>query len=368
MSSVTIDKPLSLDSTLESQLKEAKLLLKQNCLAQAIDVLKQLLVKQPNHADGLYFLAVCQRKSGKVDTALSTLHDLTTLHPDYARAYQEEGHNYLTKNEVSAAHVAFERAVELNPALLASWKALAHYYDKIGNVEKGKEASNHITWLTDLPPQLLTVTSLIYENKLFRAEQLCRHFLQQNKHHVEAMRLLAELGTRLLILDDAEFLLESCVEFSPDYQRARLDYVQVLHKRQKFPKALEQAKHLHSQNPGNSMFEIILANEYHAIGDFDTALTIYENVLAREPGLHLVHISRAHVLKTIGRTQEAIESYRESYRAKPGFGDAYWSLANLKTYRFTETELAKMRDHESASKTSSDDRIHLCFALAVCRT
>ena len=71
----------------------------------------------------------------------------------------------------------------------------------------------------------------------------------------------------------------------------------------------------------------------------------------------------AHALKTLGRLPESIESYREAARVRRDYGDAYWSLANLKTYRFTDLELADMRLAEAAPETAPVDRYHLCFAL-----
>ena len=350
-------------ATSDSKLHDAKLLLKSGQFRSAIEALRRLLDERPTLPDALYYLAVCQRKSDDSDAALVTLDLLKSAHPGYARAYQEEGHIYRARDESDAARKAFEQAVASNPALPASWKALVLYYDAAGESDKAREAMQHVAWLSSLPSELVTVTSLIQENKLFMAEQLCRHFLQNNPHHVEAMRLLAEIGSKLLILDDAEFLLESCVEFRPDYHRARLDYVRVLHKRQKFSQALEQAEQLHAADPKNVGFEVTLATENQAAGNFDQALTIYDRVLKERPRLHTVHSARAHALKTIGRTREAIESYRHAYRAKPDFGDAYWSLANLKTYRFEDAELEQMREMESLASTADVDRIHLCFAL-----
>jgi tetratricopeptide (TPR) repeat protein len=76
-----------------------------------------------------------------------------------------------------------------------------------------------------------------------------------------------------------------------------------------------------------------------------------------------LHLSLAHSLKTQGRQEEAIAAYRAAIAARPAFGDAYWSLANLKTYRFTDDELAGMRAAETAPATPLVDRYHLCFAL-----
>ncbi len=351
------------DSAANEWLHEAKLLLKQGQPDRSAEKLRVLLDKQPEHADALYYLAVCERKSGNADAALETLTRLQTAHPRYARAYQEQGHLFRARQRNDRAAKAYEQAVALNPALPASWKALVVFYDATGKEDKAREAMQHVAWLSNLPPELVTVTSLIQENKLFMAEKICRHFLQNQPHHVEAMRLLAEIGSKLQILDDAEFLLESCVEFEPTFHRARMDYVRVLHKRQKYAKALEQAEQLHAADPDNPSFEVTLATENQAVGNFDEALTIYDRVLDRDPSLHSVYSARAHALKTIGRTDEAIESYRQAYRAMPDYGDAYWSLANLKTYRFEPDELTQMREMEANPSTSGTDRIHLCFAL-----
>lgn len=350
-------------TTPEGRLHSAKLQLQQGRLGDATRVLEALLDEHANYADAMYYLAVCQRKTDNAGAALETLDQLKSAHPGYARAYQEEGHIFRAQQQDDTAAEAYAKAVALNPALPASWKALAHHYHNAGNRDRAREAAQQLGWLSSLPPQLVTVASLIHENKLFIAEKLCRQFLQNNPHHIEAMRLLAELGSKLHILDDAEFLLESCLEFQPDYQRGRLDYVRVLHKRQKYAQALEQAELLHNSDPNNIGFEITLATEHQAAGNFDQAMTIYDRVLNWKPDLHTVHSARAHALKTIGRTAEAIEAYRDAYRAVPDYGDAYWSLANLKTYRFEDAEIEAMREQESLPATADVDRIHLCFAL-----
>jgi len=186
--------------------------------------------------------------------------------------------------------------------------------------------------LASLPQELLTASSLIHEDRLFLAEQLCRQYLRQDKKHPEGMRLLAEIGSKLQILDDAEFLLESCVEFHPSFHRARLEYVQVLHKRQKFQQALSQAQILYELAPENLAFEIALANEFQAVGEFDKALQSYDSALKKQPDLPSVLTAKGHALKTVGRTDEAIKTYQRAYESQSDYGDAFWSLANLKTY------------------------------------
>jgi tetratricopeptide (TPR) repeat protein len=344
-------------------LQDAKRLLHAKQYSPAIEKFQALLEQTPGHREGLYYLAVSHRQSNDLTAAQTVLETLLAKYPQYGRAHQEKGHSLTALGEAEMAAQSFSQAVSLNPALIASWKALVLHYDSKNDREQARGAMRHAQWLAKLPPELLSVSSLIHEKKYYIAEQLCRAFLKKQPHHAEAMRLLAEVGTHLQILDDAEFLLESCVEFYPDYHRARADYVSVLHKRQKFAKALEQAKTLHAVDPNNMGFEITLASETQAVGDFDKALEIYDRVLSKHGDHHSVFAARGHAYKTVGKTPEAIESYRASYRAKNDFGDAFWSLANLKTYMFSDAEINQMLSQEEKQSTSSIDRIHLCFAL-----
>ena len=330
---------------------------------EALELVKAELLGNPADTDALYIQAVAQRYLRQPKQALESLEKLKALQPNYARAYQEEGHNLKQLGELKSATVAYQRAVDLNHALLASWRELAALHKRNNDQRAFNLAQAEHSRLSRLPGELVSVSSLIHEGKFFQAEKLCRAFLKKNPHHIEAMRLLALLGVKLFIYDDAEFLLESCVEFDPDYWLARYDYVNVLHKRQKFEQALEQATILLESYPDNHAFQLAFANENVAVGNFDTALEIYDKVIENQPGFVQPYLSRGHALKTLGRLENAIESYRSAYRVKPDFGDAYWSLANLKTYRFTDGEIARMLGQLEDPVISNVDRFHLCFAL-----
>lgn len=340
-------------------IKQCQLLIQKGHLSQAAKNLEDMLAESPGHIEGIYCLAVCQRKQQKYHQAMASLDQILIKQPDHGRAHQEQGYIHKAMANTSQAIVCFEKAVALNPALFGSWRVLADQPD----YPMRQEAKKRVDWLSSLPPALVSVSSLIYQKQLHRAEWLCRHFLKENPHQPEAMRLLAELGTKFQILDDAEFLLASCLEFEPNYKRARLDYVHVLHKRQKFNKALEQAKILLDSDPQNSTFKIGLGNAQQATGDFEAAISTFESVLNSNAANYAIYLTLGHALKTMGRVEDAIQAYRKSYDLKPDFGDAFWSLANLKTYRFTSDERLQMRDKEASPTTSINDKIHFCFAL-----
>ena len=295
--------------------------------------------------------------------AAASARDVLELRPDYGRAYQELGYCYLAQNRPEQAAEAFAMAVELNPGLVASWKSLVNLHARDDRSERSRFARVQLDYLENLPPELRGVIDLIHEGSLLKAERLCREFLQRNKHHIEAMRLLADIGIRLRIFDDAEFLLESCVELAPENMRARGDYVKILNRKGKFQQAYEQARYLDEQQPGNPAWKLGMASALMGLGRVDEAITLFENNLERTANKPGVHVMLGHAHKARGNFAKAIAAYHDACASKPDYGDAYWSLANTKTYEFDDDELARMQGEEASGKVSPDDRIHLCFAI-----
>jgi tetratricopeptide (TPR) repeat protein len=298
-----------------------------------------------------------------VADALATLARFETIHPEYSRLFQERGHCYVAAREPAGAIDAYLRAVNLNPSLPASWKALQVLFGAAGRPEDARTAAAHVAKLASLPPAVVTASSMFADGEIHEAERVVRQFLQSHGDHVEAMRLLAQIGMKLDVLDDAEFLLESVLVFAPDYQLARFDYANVLLRLHKHARALEEIGTLMKADPQNRAYRICYANACTGLGNHEEGVRVFRELLVDAPRAADVHLSIAHALKTLGRQQQAIESYRAAAQANPSFGDAYWSLANLKTYRFSDDEIATMQAQEAASATQLVDRYHLCFAL-----
>jgi tetratricopeptide (TPR) repeat protein len=347
----------------DDQLRRARQMLQAGRIADAAEVCRDILDVAPDSVDALYTLAVAHRLLRHFDDALDVIHRLITRDPANSRAYQEMGHCLRDQGDKVGALSAYQEAVARNNALLSSWQMLELYHAEAGRDLAADFASGQVEYLSSLPPELLSVASLIQEGKLYKAEQLCRHFLQTHGHHVEGMRFLAQIGMSFNVHDEAEFLLESAVVIAPDNVGAHFDYVETLQKRQKFAEALEQARLLRQKDPQNPQVDMLYANQNLVVGNFAEALNIYRNRADEMPNNPGIHLTLGHALKTTGEQKEAIAAYTRAYQIKPDFGDAYWSLANLKTYRFDESQIASMRDLEMASTTQLADRYHLCFAL-----
>ena len=143
----------------------------------------------------------------------------------------------------------------------------------------------------------------------------------------------------------------------------RIDHIQVLRKRQQYAAALSQAKTLLERDPSNPVFQSLFAIESMQAGNYDAALEAFEKVLAKLPEDPTTLTSRGHALKTYGRSEDAVASYQAALRADPLNGDAWYALANLKTYRFSDAELAKMQAVQDTPGLSVMSRVHVAFAL-----
>jgi tetratricopeptide (TPR) repeat protein len=354
-------------STVESEVARIRALVKERRFAEGVAGATALLSQVPENRDVLYLLALGQRQLTRTADALATLAQLERLHPGYSRLYQERGHCYVAMKDAPQAIQAFLQAVTINPALPASWGMLEGLYRMCGDADNAGRAAAHVAKLKTLPQEVITATGLFSDGDLVAAEKMIRAFLLAHGDHIEAMRLLARIGAALEVFDDAQLLLEAVLERVPDYVAARYDYASVLLGRHKHSQALIELDKLLAIDPANRQYRTLQATAAVGLGDHARAITLYEDLLReappRSPNAAELHLSIAHSLKTLGRQSDAIGEYRAATRERSDFGDAYWSLANLKVYRFVDAELESMRTAEAGPATGLVDRYHLCFAL-----
>src|SRR5580698_10503391 len=321
------------------------------------------LADLPENRDLLLIAAISLRYLLRIPEALAMLGRLEQLQPRFSRLHEERGLCFVALKDAAPAIDALLRAVNINPALPMSWRMLQGLYRLTGDAEKAATAAAHVATLAGLPPEVVTATSLFSDGELVPAEQIIRAYLLQHGDHPEAMRLLARIGLARDVLDDAELLLEAVLELAPGYQAARYDYAQTLVKRQKYVQGRAELERLLALEPGNPDYRALAPTAAVGLGEHAAAIEIYRGLIAETPAAPDPHLWLAHALKTIGQVPEAVEAYRAAAAARPDFGDAYWSLANLKLYRFSDAEMAQMRGAEADPKTAPVDRTHLCFAL-----
>jgi tetratricopeptide (TPR) repeat protein len=337
----------------------AKGLMQQGAFAQALGLLEPLLHEAPENRDLLYCTAVCERYLGEPRAALATLARCEACHPSYSRLFQERGHCHRALVDVAAALESYRRALALNPHLPASWQALS----QLAAPPEARAASERVADLSAQPAALVAAASLLADGDVHEAEQQLHAFLRATPDHAEGLRLLARSAAARESPAEAQALLERALLQAPAYHEARYEYALLLWRRHRHAQALREVDLLLAVEPGHAAFLNLKANVLGPLGRHEEALRLFEQLLARNPGQADLELSIAHVLRTLGRQSEAIEHYRAASIAREGYGEAYWSLANLKTYRFTAGEVSAMQAAVRSAQAAPADLWHLHFAL-----
>ena len=352
------------ETTLSVDLSEATDAVRDGSFEHALKLLKVILKEHPEHIDSLYLAAVSSRYLKQFEDSKKYIEQLLIIAPDMGRAYQELGHLNRDMGDEEKAVVHYRQACELNPALIAGWNFLYQYFLKNNNKPAADHALEQINKLKSLPGVLLYIDQILNEGRLGMAEAKCRAFLKENPTHTYAMSLLSEIANRLGYFDDAEFLLEKAVEFKPDDGDLRMKYASILRKKQKFAKTMEQVNILCDKYPENLNYQAQKASEIMQNGDHEEAIRLLDDILSKNPYNFSTLTSKGHAQKTLGRTDQAIESYQSAYQIKPDHGEAFFSLANLKTYSFSDNELDSMREQVGRVDLSLRDKAYFHFALA----
>jgi tetratricopeptide (TPR) repeat protein len=351
--------------SIDAELTKIRALLQGDKFADALAAGKALLARAPAQREALLLTAIAQRFLGRIADALDTLATLEQHHPRFSRLHEERGHCFVFLRQAEAAVGAFSVAVGLNYALPNSWSMLEGLYRMTGKAEDRKAAAGQVASLRNLPSEVITATGLFADGDIDQAERMIRSFLLSHGNDIEAMRLLARIGIARKVFDDPEILLAAILEIAPDYHVARAEYAEVLIELHKYDQARAQLERLMREDPAHrSYLQNLYAVAVVGLGDHARAIGLYRELLQGTAADADLHLSIAHALKTLGSRDDAVASYRQAARVRPGFGDAYWSLANLKTYRFTDEELGEMKAFHVDSSLAPTDRHHLCFALA----
>ena len=326
----------------------------------------ELLSQFPQNRSELYLQAMNLRLGCRFDEALGVLERLQQLHPGYSRLYEERGHCYAALNNAPQAIDALWQAVNMNAALPASWQMLHTLYQGMGDEQNAARIADRLATLRNLPSEMIQAGSLFADGDFVHAERVLRIYLAQHGEHIEAMRLLGRVCIARGLRDDAELLLEAVVQRAPGYRVARADYARALLDQHKYVRSRQEIQQLLELDPGNRAYLRQYGEACIRQGDYEPGISLYRRLLGdAQPGRESaeLHLWIALSLRAKGHQTEAIQGYRAAIAAWPESGEVWWSLANVKTYRFSADDIERMRSAEAAPVTSLVDRYHLCFAL-----
>lgn len=284
--------------------------------------------------------------------------------PRAAPMYDELGIVLAKQQRYPEALRLFESALQLDPTLPHTRRRLADVLMACG---RGAEAEREYARYLEQDPQRKAIAAGAEHLRAGRRREAIVAFdtvLRQAPDHIDALRMMAlALMEDPANADDIEALLTKVTKLAPDYVAAWNDLGGLHLKCRKWLKAAEAFRTAAGLEPRSAQAWAGLADALAQAGSPGPAAEAYEKTLELNPGNANVHLSLAHVLKDLGQQARSIASYRAAIARRPEFGEAYWSLANLKTFRFTDEDIAAMQAQAGDAALPPASAVYFCFAL-----
>jgi tetratricopeptide (TPR) repeat protein len=322
----------------------------------------EILKEYPGHPAATLLLGTARRDSGSADAAAS-LHELAAAHPSSAPIQFELARTLMAEGNDAQALEALKRTVELEPNLADAWRELANLYAKQGDDDACDLAYAKFTRLAFPEQHIAEAHAAVTIHRLDAAEALLHKQLELTSRDPEALRLLAEIAAEREEYAEAERLYAQCLDIAPGYSRARFDLARTLHTQQKAQPMLPLLERLLRLEPNSLEYRSLQASAFGLLGQNERSRKILESLLNEFPRNEALLIHYGNALRTGGSFEEAIAAYRKAAELRPSYGEAWFCLANLKTFRFTDAEMRTMQEQAALQDLRDEDGLQLEFAL-----
>ncbi len=326
---------------------------------QAEEILRIL----PGQPQAMIILAAALRRGGRFEAAEACLRRLISQVPGWWVAQSQLGRSLAAAGKALPALHALRRAALAAPDQNDGWQALGDHCRLMGLAQEAAYCNDRQIRASVQNPELLAAADLLCKNQLGLAERALKDYLKRHATDFVAIRMLAELAARLGRSEDSETLLARCLELAPNFRPALQNYAFVLQRQNKPLEALAVLEGPLAQQPDDPNLRVTKAAAMVQIGNYAEAIALYDGVLRQYPDQPRLWMSYGHALKTENRSKTAIAAYRRSIDQLPTLGESYWSLANLKTFRFDQADIAAMEAQLARADLQGDDRLHFHFAL-----
>jgi predicted Zn-dependent protease len=331
--------------------------------AAAAGAAAELLREYPGNDSAALLLGTARRACGDPEAAAEVFAALATAQPDSPLIQLEWGRILAAQQQPERALAALQRAVQLQPALGEAWQELAALYAARAENARCDHAYAHYRRLACPERRVAEANTLLGNGRLDAAESLLRQLLARAPHDVEALRMLAEISAQREDLIEAEQMLGECLRLAPGFNEARFDLVRVLNAQQRPEAMLPLLERLLVLEPHSLSYRTLQSAAYNLLGLNEQSLAVLAQLLREFPADERVWLYYGHALRAAGRNREAIDAYRESTRLAPQFAEAWFSLANLKTFRFNAVDISTMRTQASRPGLRDEASLQFEFAL-----
>lgn len=324
---------------------------------------KEHLAKFPDDRDAKLLLAEAIRMRGDPASARKILEVLAAANPDWAEVRLALGRALNTLGENHAAIAALTEAVTIDRNYSQAWSALGEQYVLIGDVLASDAAYSHHFNISVNEPALQKAVAALRNGRPDITEDILTEFLETNPDHVNAIKMLAEAAIACDRNEDASALLERCLELAPDFAAARYRLVSSYYLQNRVHEAMPHIDMLLERDPLNPQFRTMKASLLGQMGSDLEALDLFEGLVREYPMHPSSWVSYGHALKSAGKQEEGVTAYRKAIELLPQLGGGYWSLANLKTFKFSERDIVEMQSQLERPDLRVEARVQFYFSL-----
>ncbi len=347
----------------QAMYKQAQAYLKAGEFDAAENVCTNVLEQFPHDGNFMCISAQALIRLQRFDDAQARLEKAVKLYPQFDRAYDGCGDLFMAQGKFNDAIKAFQHALKLNPQRQQTKMKLSQIFTITGNQEKADGLKESIYENDPAIKELDRAVQMEKQEKFEEAEDIYRNILLKYPDNVTAMRLWAALGTKRKFYKEAEILLGRAVKVAPDYTHAWQDLFQVYQEQDKYEESMEVAVTLRKLEPASPRPIILHAAAYASSGDHGRAIEVYDEALEIAPDNVGAMCGKGNSCRTYGLYDEAVATFRRSIETNPYHAEPYWSLANLKTFKFEEQEVEKMIELVDDERVTEEGKIQLNNAL-----
>jgi len=345
--------------------QQAQLYLQNGEAESAETVCADLLDQHPQDANFLCLSARALLKLERFDEANARIEHALSIYPEFARAHEVRGDLLLAQGQAAAAAEALEQALKLDPERQRIRMKLGPVFMVLGRVEEARALKAEFIGSSQDNKDIAKAAELEEQEKYEEAEKLYREILTRHPDNVSAMRLWAGLGSEQKRYAGAEVLLRQAVKVAPGFSRAWSDLCGVQLEQEKYDDVIKSAKKLIKLKPRSANGHMWLAAATAASGNHVDAVESYDKVLEIAPNHVGAMCGKGNACRTLGDQDGAIAAYRSGIKTNPLHAEAYWSLANLKTFRFEDQEVDDMLALVGDERIPSEGQVQLNNALGL---
>jgi len=331
--------------------------------AEAEALARQILRDHPDDPNILRVSGVALMRQGKFEEAIDHLSTSVRIAPELAGSHEQYGLALAALGRLNEAEESLLTASKLDPNSKTVHSMLARLQAMQGKDEESQESQARMLELNPHQQKMQDAMELQADGKHDEARNIVKSVLRENPDNVDALNLMGGIRIAQNAHNDAEAFFRRAVELAPDFAVAWSSLGASLKEQGRFEEAVEALERALSLEPGNAEWHCYLGTMLLVWGKEERALAAFEAALAIQPKLAGALHSKGHVLKTMGDLDDAIRAYRAAARARPDLGEIYWSLANLKTFRFEPDEVELMQSQIDSGKLTDDSKVHFHYAL-----